>query len=121
MALTAFVQHWGTGEAEPLVRAAEGSRLSQGLLDSLQETTDSLRTLDANAGSGTLADLGDAHLAFLKRLVQQASYDEGTGQRLAAAIADTATQTGWFAFDSGYCDRTPGLRVCRAPCGQGFR
>jgi transcriptional regulator with XRE-family HTH domain/tetratricopeptide (TPR) repeat protein len=119
VALTAFVHHWGTAEAEPLVRAAEGSRLSKGLLDSLQQTTDSLRTLDANVGSGTLADLGDAHLAFLKRLVQQASYDEATGQRLAAVIADTATQTGWFAFDSGHRDRTPGylfaaLRAAKA-------
>jgi hypothetical protein len=29
------------------------------------------------------------------------SYDEATGRRLAAIIADTATQTGWFVFDSG--------------------
>ncbi|WP_234377220.1 helix-turn-helix transcriptional regulator [Streptomyces sp. TP-A0356] len=40
MALTAFVHHWSTAEAEPLVRAAEGCRISKGLLDSLQQTTD---------------------------------------------------------------------------------
>ncbi|WP_252922973.1 MULTISPECIES: helix-turn-helix domain-containing protein [unclassified Streptomyces] len=119
MALTAFVHQWGTVEAEPLVRAAEGSRLTNGLLDSLQQTTDSLRIMDASTGSGTLAELGDAHLAFLKRLVQQASYDEATGRRLAAIIADTATQTGWFTFDSGNHDGTQGyllaaLRAAKA-------
>ncbi|UYB40930.1 helix-turn-helix domain-containing protein [Streptomyces sp. Je 1-4] len=107
LALTAFVHHWSTAEAEPLVRAAEGSRLTHKLLDSLQETTDNLRSMDASAGSGTLADLGNAHLLLLKRLVEQASYDEGTGQRLAAITADTAIQTGWFTFDSGDRDRSP--------------
>jgi hypothetical protein len=107
LTLTAFVHHWGIAEAEPLVRAAEGSRLTHTLLDSLQETTDNLRVMDASAGSGTLADLGDAHLEFLKRLVQQASYGEDTGRRLAAIIADTSIQTGWFAFDAGDRDRTP--------------
>ncbi|WP_187645629.1 helix-turn-helix transcriptional regulator [Streptomyces sp. TRM49041] len=119
VALTAFVHQWGTAEAEPLARAAQGSRLTNGLLDSLQQTTDSLRAMDASTGSGTLAELGDAHLAFLKRLVQQASYDEATGRRLAAIIADTATQTGWFTFDSGDHDGTPGyllaaLRAAKA-------
>ncbi|MGW1374736.1 helix-turn-helix domain-containing protein [Streptomyces sp. NPDC002446] len=107
LALTAFVHHWSTAEAEPLVRAAEGSRLTHKLLDSLQETTDNLRITDASAGSGTLADLSDAHLAFLKRLVEQASYNEDTGRRLAAITADTAIQTGWFAFDAGHRDRAP--------------
>lgn len=119
MALTAFVHHWGADQAEPLVRAADGSRLTNELLDSLQQTTDNLRSMDASAGSGTLAELGDAHLAFLERLLQQASYDEATGRRLAAIIADTATQTGWFTFDSGDRDGTPGyllaaLRAAKA-------
>ncbi|MFE9407335.1 helix-turn-helix domain-containing protein [Streptomyces sp. NPDC006704] len=107
LGLTAFVHHWSAAEAEPLVRAAEGSRLTHGLLDSLQDTTDNLRVMDASAGSGTLADLGDAHLTFLMRLVEQATYDEDTGRRLAAITADTAIQTGWFAFDAGDRDGTP--------------
>ncbi|WP_327356355.1 XRE family transcriptional regulator [Streptomyces sp. NBC_01304] len=107
LSLTALVHQWSTAEAEPLVRAARGSRLTNDLLDTLQATTDSLRTMDASAGSGTLADLGDAHLQFLKRLLQQATYDDATGQRLAAIVADTATQTGWFTFDSGEHNRTP--------------
>ncbi|MGW0731783.1 helix-turn-helix domain-containing protein [Streptomyces sp. NPDC002851] len=107
MALTAFIHHWGTAEAEPLVRAAEGSRLTHELLDSLQQTTDNLRVMDASAGSGSLADLANAHLAFLNQLVRQATYDEEAGRRLAAVVADTATQTAWFTFDAGDRARTP--------------
>ncbi|WP_435211976.1 helix-turn-helix domain-containing protein [Streptomyces sp. bgisy034] len=104
VALTAFVNAWDTAEAEPLRRAAEGSQLTHDLLDSLQHTTDSLRTMDASDGSGTVQSLGDQHLRFLKHLMEETSYDEATGRRLAAIIADTATQTGWFVFDSGRRD-----------------
>ncbi|MER6447232.1 helix-turn-helix transcriptional regulator [Streptomyces venezuelae] len=104
IALTAYVHHWGTAEAEPLRRAADGSRLSADLLDSLQATTDRLRIMDAGAGSGTLGELGDAHLELLRRLLRKASYTEDIGRRLAGIVADTATQTGWFAFDSGRHD-----------------
>ena len=105
VAITAFVNAWDTAEAEPLRRAAEGSRLTHDLLDALQRTTDNLRTMDASDGSGTLASLGDRHLQFLKHLLEETAYDEATGRRLAAIIADTATQTGWFVFDSGDRDR----------------
>ncbi|MFB7114019.1 helix-turn-helix domain-containing protein [Streptomyces sp. NPDC056291] len=105
VALTAFVNAWDTDEAEPLRRAAKGSRLTDDLLDGLQRTTDSLRTMDASDGSGTLTTLGDRHLQFLKHLLEQTTYDEATGRRLAAITADTATQTGWFVFDSGDRDR----------------
>ncbi|WP_435220749.1 helix-turn-helix domain-containing protein [Streptomyces sp. Tue6028] len=105
VALTAFVNAWDTTEAEPLRRAAAGSRLTHDLLDGLQRTTDGLRTMDASDGSGTLAGLGNRHLQFLKHLLETTSYDEATGRRLAAIIADTATQTGWFVFDSGDRDR----------------
>lgn len=118
-ALTAYVHHWGTQEAEALQRAEAGSRISRSLLDTLQGTTDELRIMDASAGSGTLADLGEAHLELLKRIAQKASYGETTGRRLAAIIADTATQTGWFAFDSGQHDVAQGyflaaLRAAKA-------
>ncbi|MFI5975181.1 hypothetical protein [Streptomyces sp. NPDC051452] len=90
IALTAFVNQRDITETEPLHRSAGGSRLSHELLDGLQRTTDSLRTMDASDGSGTLTELGDAHLQLLKGLVKQTSYDEATGRRLAAIIADTA-------------------------------
>ncbi|MFF4802280.1 XRE family transcriptional regulator [Streptomyces sp. NPDC001351] len=106
VALTAFVNAWDVVEAEPLRRAAAGgSRLTPDLLDGLQRTTDSLRTMDASDGSGTLTTLGNRHLQFLRHLLEETSYDEATGRRLAAITADTATQTGWFVFDSGDRDR----------------
>ncbi|MEU6230812.1 XRE family transcriptional regulator [Streptomyces sp. NPDC047042] len=101
IALTSFVNGWDSAEAEPLHHAAAGSRLTSDLLDGLQHTTDNLRTMDASDGSGTLASLGNRHLQFLKHLLEETSYDEATGRRLAAITADTATQTGWFVFDSG--------------------
>ncbi|WP_243659547.1 helix-turn-helix domain-containing protein [Streptomyces sp. BK205] len=105
VALTAFVNEWCSAEAEPLHRAAAGSRLTTGLLDSLQRTTDQLRTMDASDGSGSLASLGQGHLRFLAHLAKESSYGESVGRRLAAIIADTATQTGWFVFDSGDRER----------------
>lgn len=106
VALTAFVNAWDSSEAEPLRQAAAGgSRLTPDLLDGLQRTTDSLRTMDASDGSGSLTRLGNRHLQFLRHLLEETSYDEATGRRLAAITADTATQTGWFVFDSGDRDR----------------
>ncbi len=119
VALTAFVNQWDSAEAEPLQRAAEGSPLTYELLDSLQHTTDGLRTMDASGGAGPLTELGNTHLRFLRHLVDHTSYDMATGRRLAAIIADTATQTGWFVFDSGEREQTLGylyaaLRAAKA-------
>nr|WP_302185318.1 helix-turn-helix transcriptional regulator [Streptomyces sp. GMY02] len=100
-ALTEYVRHWGSAEAEPFIRNGAGGRISDSLLGNLQGTTDELRIMDASAGSGSLTEMGEAHLGLLKRIVKQASYSEATGRALAAIVADTATQTGWFAFDSG--------------------
>jgi hypothetical protein len=104
LALTAFIHHWGTAETEPLQRAAAGADIADSLLDHLQATTDHLRVMDASAGGGALTDLGRAHLDLLLSLLRNSSYGEATGRRIAAIAADTATQTGWIAFDSGHPD-----------------
>lgn len=101
VALTAFVHHWGAEEAEPLRRAATGARVSAGLCDHLQGTIDELRVMDAGSGSGAVADLARAHLSLVNQVLRMSTYDEQVGRRLAAIAADTATQTGWFAFDAG--------------------
>ncbi|MFD5319196.1 helix-turn-helix domain-containing protein [Streptomyces sp. NPDC127098] len=101
MALTAYVHHWGMAEAEPLARAQKGSRVTEGLAQQLQGTIDHLRTMDASAGSGSLAELGKAHLTLVVSLLKNSSYSEAVGRRLAGIAADTAAQTGWFYFDSG--------------------
>ncbi|MEW1660780.1 helix-turn-helix domain-containing protein [Streptomyces sp. NPDC093707] len=105
LALTALVHQWGAEEAEPLERAAKGGKVSAKLLTSLQGTTDELRIADASAGSGTVAQLGRTHIELLKLIIEQSTYDSTTGQALAAILADTTTQTGWFYFDSGEEDR----------------
>ncbi|MEU0429597.1 hypothetical protein ABZ235_39735 [Streptomyces canus] len=98
MALTAFVQQWGAAEVEPLVRAADGSQLTDELLDSLQQTTDSLRAMDASTGSGTLAKLGDAHRAFpdvrlgAGALSYMAIHGYSTGSPRTAVIAASAAR-----------------------------
>jgi hypothetical protein len=101
MALTAYVHHWSTAEAEPLARAQSGSRVTEVLAQQLQGTIDHLRTMDASAGSGSLAKLGSAHLALLVSTLKNGTYTEAVGRRLAGIAADTAAQTGWFYFDSG--------------------
>ncbi len=60
--------------------------------------------MDASAGSGTLAELGNAHLALILRVLKRGAYNEAAGRRLAAIAANTETQTGWFSFDAGQHD-----------------
>ncbi|WP_125773100.1 helix-turn-helix domain-containing protein [Antribacter gilvus] len=119
VALTAFVHHWGAEEAEPLARAAGGARVSAELCHHLQGTTDELRVMDAGSGSGAVADLARAHLTLVARVLENSTYDAETGRQLAAVAADTAAQTGWFAFDAGRHEAAQryllaGLRAARA-------
>lgn len=119
IALTAYVHNWSVAEAEPLVRLQKGSRVSNELLLSLEKTTDHLRGMDASSGSGTVAKLGDDHLRLLRDIAKHGAYDESAGRQLAGIIADTATQTGWFTFDSGAPDEAQSyflaaLRAARA-------
>ncbi|MGV9266559.1 helix-turn-helix domain-containing protein [Kitasatospora sp. NPDC003701] len=100
-ALSAYIHQWGIADAEPLERALDGARVAPDLVGSLQGTIDSLRTMDANSGSGLVAGLARAHLGLVYETLKSASYDEQTGRQLAGIAADTATQLGWFHFDAG--------------------
>lgn len=100
-ALSAYIHQWGIADADPLVRALDGARVTAGLVDSFQGTIDSLRTMDASSGSAMVAGLARAHLGLVYETLKSASYTEETGQRLAGIAADTATQLGWFHFDAG--------------------
>lgn len=104
-ALALYVHNWGIADAEPLVRAHNGSRVTPELVDHLQGTIDNLRYMDANGGSGRLAELARGHLSLITATLQHAAYDEATGRRLAGIAADTATQLGWFHFDAGRHDQ----------------
>lgn len=99
--LTQYILQSAIAPAEALAAARDGTRVSPPLLASLQTTTDELRRLDASSGSGTLAATAKQHLQVLLELLKTGTYDEHMGRRLAAVTADTAMQSGWYAFDSG--------------------
>ncbi|WP_311979573.1 helix-turn-helix domain-containing protein, partial [Promicromonospora citrea] len=119
IALNSMIQRWDAEQAEPLRRAAAGTRVSLELCDHLQGTLDELRVMDKGSGSGAVSDLARAHLALVVRVLERSTYDEVTGRKLAAVAADTATQAGWFAFDAGRPDAAraymlAGLRAAHA-------
>ncbi|MFD0404705.1 XRE family transcriptional regulator [Kitasatospora sp. NPDC127116] len=101
-ALSAYIHQWSIADAEPLERALGGAQVTPALVDSFQGTIDGLRTMDASAGSGMVANLARAHLSVLYETLKSASYTEEVGRRLAGIAADTATQFGWFHFDAGH-------------------
>ncbi|WP_308129703.1 helix-turn-helix domain-containing protein [Kitasatospora aureofaciens] len=101
-ALSAYIHQWAIADAEPLGRALDGAQVVPGLVASFQGTIDGLRTMDASSGSGLVAGLARAHLSLIYETLKSARYDEKTGRRLAGIAADTATQLGWFHFDTGH-------------------
>ncbi|WP_280674344.1 helix-turn-helix transcriptional regulator [Kitasatospora sp. MAA19] len=103
-ALSAFIHQWGIADAEPLERALNGAKVPPVLVKHLHGTTNTLRTMDASAGSGPLADMARGHLRVVVSALENAKYDEATGRQLAGIAADTATQLGWFHFDAGHHD-----------------
>lgn len=61
-----------------------------------------LRRLDDRHGGGALSlRYVTAELRSVVDLVEYASYDSGTGQRLLTILADLAQLLGWLCFDSG--------------------
>ncbi|MFI5751176.1 helix-turn-helix domain-containing protein [Streptomyces sp. NPDC051644] len=108
--LTQYVLQSAIAPMEALAAdTRDGTRVTMPLLTSLQTTTDALRQLDASSGSGTLASTARKHLKVLLGLMKTGTFDERTGRRLAAVTADTAIQTGWYAFDGGEHDEAQGL------------
>ena len=60
-----------------------------------------LRRLDDKHGGGALSlRYVTAELRSVADLVQYASYDRGTGERLLTIVADLAQLLGWLSFDS---------------------
>ncbi|MFK0172592.1 transcriptional regulator [Streptomyces sp. NPDC090306] len=108
-ALTQYFLQSALAPSEAVAARFGAASASDGLVASLQSTTDELRRLDAAGGSGSLAETGRTHLRTLLHLLKHGSYSEQLGQRLAAVAADTAAQTGWYTFDGGAPDRAQHL------------
>jgi hypothetical protein len=64
-----------------------------------------LRAWDDVAGGGSVLSLAQHEFAWVAGLLDQASYDELTGRRLFAALAELGQLVSWGAYD----DAQPGL------------
>ncbi|MFD3524533.1 helix-turn-helix domain-containing protein [Streptomyces sp. NPDC058653] len=110
----ASITHWVLQSAvasteQVAAPASGGTVVTPPFVDALQSVTDGLRQMDASSGSGDLADTARPHLKLLLGLMKRGKYDERTGRHLAAVIADTAIQTGWYTFDGGSYEEAEGF------------
>lgn len=99
-AVAAYAYQWMTQPTPALGTTGSGTAINRGTVDLLQTTTDQLRHLDAEMGSGDLTAVGRAHLSLITNQLRNARYDEATGRQLARVAADTAMLTGWFHIDA---------------------
>jgi hypothetical protein len=104
-ALTAPAHQWLVHEPEPLVSGLVGRRVSAGLADRFPAMIAELRTMDDVAGGGRVLSLARHEFEWVARLLDQASYDESTGRKLLAALAELGQLVSWGAYDDGQ----PGL------------
>ncbi|MDQ3761577.1 MAG: helix-turn-helix domain-containing protein [Actinomycetota bacterium] len=104
-ALTAPAHQWLVHEPEPLVSGLAGRRVSAGLANRLPAMIAELRTMDDVAGGGSVLSLAQHEFAWVAGLLNQASYDESTGRKPLAALAELGQLVSWGAYDDGQ----PGL------------
>lgn len=104
-ALTAPAHQWLVHEPEPLVSGLAGRRVSAGLADRLPAMIAELRSMDDVAGGGSVLSLAQHEFGWVAGLLDHASYDEPTGRKLLAALAELGQLASWGAYDS----REPGL------------
>ena len=104
-ALTAPAHQWLVHEPEPLVSGVKGRRVSAGLADRLPAMIAELRAMDDVAGGGSVLSLAQHEFGWITGLLDQASYDEATGRKLLASLAELGQLASWGAYDSGQ----PGL------------
>ncbi|MGH3804069.1 MAG: helix-turn-helix transcriptional regulator, partial [Pseudonocardiaceae bacterium] len=104
-ALTAPAHQWLVHEPEPLVSGLRGRRVSAGLADRLPAMIAELRAMDDVAGGGSVLSLAQHEFGWGTRLLDQACYDEATGRKLLASLAELGQLASWGAYDSGQ----PGL------------
>ena len=64
-----------------------------------------LRAMDDVAGGGSVLSLAQHEFGWITGLLDQASYDEATGRKLLASLAELGQLASWGAYDSGQ----PGL------------
>jgi DNA-binding XRE family transcriptional regulator len=105
VALTAPAHQWLVHEPGPLVSGLSGRRILGTLVDRLVAMIPELRAMDDVAGGGSVLSLAQHEFCWVAGLLDQASYDEPTGRKLFAALAELGQLASWGAYDS----RQPGL------------
>jgi tetratricopeptide (TPR) repeat protein len=100
-ALTAPAHQWLVHEPEALVSGLAGRRISMRLVDRFSSMVAELRQMDDVAGGGSVLAMAQQHFAWVAELLDQASYDEHTGQALHMVLAELGQVCGWSAYDSG--------------------
>ncbi|MGH3694565.1 MAG: helix-turn-helix domain-containing protein [Pseudonocardiaceae bacterium] len=101
LALTAPAHQWLINEPGPLISGLSGRRVSAALADRFMAMIPELRSMDDIAGGGTVLSLAQQQFGVIAELLDQASYDEPTGRRLLAALAELGQLAGWAAYDAG--------------------
>jgi DNA-binding XRE family transcriptional regulator len=104
-ALTAPAHQWLVHEPGLLVSGLAGRRVSAKLADRLPPMIAELRAMDDVAGGGTVLSLAQNEFGWVAGLLDHASYDESTGRKLLAALAELGQLVSWGAYDDGQ----PGL------------
>jgi tetratricopeptide (TPR) repeat protein len=90
--------------ASAAVPGAPTQRLGQSDVERLRENLTYLRKLDDQHGSGAVRAMTTRTFRRLRGLVEQARYDDATGQQLRALVGETASRIGWLDFDAGRHD-----------------
>ncbi|MEO7193849.1 MAG: helix-turn-helix transcriptional regulator [Pseudonocardiaceae bacterium] len=101
-ALTAPAHQWLVHEPGPLVSGLSGRRVSAGLVDRFMAMLPELRKMEDMAGGGNVLALARHEFGWVAGLLDQASYDERTGQALHIVLAELGQLCGWSAYDIGH-------------------
>ncbi|CAM2800406.1 helix-turn-helix transcriptional regulator [Saccharomonospora xinjiangensis] len=93
---------WLVADNPVEVHSAAGRRVGAGLAGELEHRVIELRHLDDVVGGRDLLPVVHQELVAAQRVVNDASYTEGTGRRLLTVVAELAQLTGWVAGDAGH-------------------
>jgi len=88
------------GDTELIVRLSESSTVDRGLVNLLEDQTDSYRALDRQLGAARLLQQTELHVKQIADLMAY-SLPGGIRTGLAVALAEAAALAGWQALDLG--------------------
>ncbi|MGG2462808.1 transcriptional regulator [Streptomyces sp. RGM 3693] len=98
--LSALAASWATAPSA-FAAAADGDRVTDEMVSTLEQRVTTLRSLDAQMGGARLLDQARSDLALITTLIKQARYTDAVGERLHSLAAQVSYLTGWMAYDSG--------------------